>query len=124
MHARRPFFAMADIEENARRKASGKKEIALSPIAIEIVRRIDALFEIERSINGKSAEERLAVRQTLSRPLVDDLGLYMRAQLEPGSPAGMTSPKRSSTCSSAGRPSRSSSKMAASACRTMLPNEG
>ena len=26
--------------------------IALSPIAIEVVRRIDALFEIERSING------------------------------------------------------------------------
>jgi transposase len=82
VHARRPFFAMADIEENARRKASGKKEIALSPIAIEIVRRIDALFEIERSINGKSAEERLAVRRMLSRPLVDDLGLYMRAQFE------------------------------------------
>jgi transposase len=81
VHARRPFFAMADIEENARRKASGKKEIALSPIAIEIVRRIDALFEIERSINGKSAGERLAVRRMLSRPLVDDLGLYMRAQL-------------------------------------------
>src|ERR1700726_447236 len=81
VHARRPFFAMADIEENARRKASGKKEIALSPIAIEIVRRIDALFEIERSINGKSAEERLAVRQMLSRPLVDDLPVYMRAQV-------------------------------------------
>jgi transposase len=78
-HARRPFFAMADIEQNARRKASGKKEIALSPIAIEIVRRIDALFEIERSINGKSAEERLAVRQMLSRPLVDDLHVYMRS---------------------------------------------
>jgi hypothetical protein len=71
---------MADIEENARRKAAGKKEIPLSPIAIEIVRRIDALFEIERSINGKSAEERLAVRQSLSRPLVDDLQAYMRAQ--------------------------------------------
>lgn len=81
VHARRPFFAMADIEENARRKASGKKEIALSPIAIEIVRRIDVLFEIERSINGKSARERLAVRRMSSRPLVDDLGLYMRAQL-------------------------------------------
>ena len=81
VHARRPFFAMADIEENARRKASGKKEIALSPIATEIVRRIDALFEIERSINGKSAEERLAVRQMLSRPLVDDLHVYMRAQV-------------------------------------------
>ena len=55
VHARRPFFAMADLEENARRKAAGNKEIPLSPIAIEVVRRIDALFEIERSINGKSA---------------------------------------------------------------------
>jgi len=76
-----PVAAMADIEENARRKASGKKEIALSPIAIEVVRRIDALFEIERSINGKGAEERLAVRQMLSQPLVDDLHVYMRAQV-------------------------------------------
>src|SRR5271165_252698 len=78
VHARRPFFAMADLEENARRKAAGKKEIPLSPIAIEVVRRIDALFEIERSINGKSAKERLAARRTLSRPLVDDLHAYMR----------------------------------------------
>jgi transposase len=81
VHARRPFFAMADIEENARRQAAGKKEIPLSPIAIEVVRRIDALFEIERSINGKSTEERLEVRQTLSRPLVEDLQVYMREQL-------------------------------------------
>ena len=80
-HARRPFFAMADIEENARRKAAGKKEIVLSPIAIEVVHRIDALFEIERSINGKSAEDRLAVRQTLSRPLTEDLHAYMREQV-------------------------------------------
>jgi hypothetical protein len=80
-HARRPFFAMADIEENARRKAAGKKELALSPIAIEVVRRIDALFEIERTINGKGAEERLAVRQTLSRPLTENLHAYMREQL-------------------------------------------
>lgn len=80
VHARRPFFAMADLEENARRKAAGKKEIPLSPIAIEVVRRIDALFEIERSINGKSPEERMAVRRDLSRPLVDDLRIYMREQ--------------------------------------------
>ena len=80
-HARRPFFAMADIEANARRKAAGKKEIPLSPIAMEIVRRIDALFAIERSINGKSAEERLAVRQAVSRPLVDALENYMRDQV-------------------------------------------
>jgi transposase len=81
VHARRPFFAMANIEENARRKAAGKKEIPLSPIAIEVVRRIDALFAIERSINGKSAEERLAARRTLSRPLVDDFHAFMSAQL-------------------------------------------
>jgi transposase len=82
VHARRPFFAMADIEENARRKAAGKKEIPLSPIAVEIVRRIDALFEIERSINGKPANERLAVRRDKSRPLVEELELYLRAQLD------------------------------------------
>jgi transposase len=78
VHARRPFFAMADLEENARRKAAGKKEIPLSPIAIDVVRRIDALFEIERSINGKSPQERLAIRRDLSRPLVDNLHAYMR----------------------------------------------
>ena len=71
---------MADLEENARRKAAGKKEIVISPMAIEIVRRIDALFEIERSINGQSAEQRRAVRQALSAPLVADLGVYMREQ--------------------------------------------
>jgi transposase len=80
VHARRPFFAMADIEENARRGAAGKKEIPLSPIAIEVVRRIDALFAIERSINGKSRQERVVVRTALSRPLVDDLQAYMREQ--------------------------------------------
>src|SRR5579864_2851886 len=61
-HARRPFFAMADIAENARRRAAGRSAVALSPIAIEVVRRIDALFKIERSINGKSAQERVQVR--------------------------------------------------------------
>jgi hypothetical protein len=80
VHARRPFFAMADLDENARRKAAGKKEIVLSPIAVEVVHRIDALFEIERPINGMSAEERRAVRQQLSKPLVDELQVYMRGQ--------------------------------------------
>jgi transposase len=80
VHARRPFFAMADLEENARRKAAGKKEIPLSPIAIEVVRRIDALFGIERSINGKTPQERLAIRRDLSAPLVHDLYAYLREQ--------------------------------------------
>src|SRR5256885_3353938 len=73
VHARRPFFAMADLEENARRKAAGKKEIVISPVAMEIVRRIDALFEIERSINGQNADQRKAVRQAQSAPPVPDL---------------------------------------------------
>jgi transposase len=79
-HARRPFFALADIEASARRKAEGKAPAPISPLALEAVRRIDALFEIERGINGKSAEERLAVRQELSRPLVEDLEVWMRAE--------------------------------------------
>jgi hypothetical protein len=30
----------------------------ISPLALEAARRIDALFEIERAINGRTAEER------------------------------------------------------------------
>ena len=54
--------------------------MAISPLALEAVRRIDALFEIERSINGHSAEQRLAVRQELSAALVADLESWLREQ--------------------------------------------
>ena len=87
-HARRPFFALADIAESARRKAESKSPAPISPLALEMVRRIDALFEIERAINGPSADERRAVRQELSRPLVADLEAWMRehrAKLSRGS---------------------------------------
>jgi transposase len=80
VHARRPFFVMADLTENARRKAQGKKPPEISPLALEVVRRIDALFEIERTINGQSADRRKAVRQELSAPLVADLETWMREQ--------------------------------------------
>ena len=80
VHARRPFFVMADVAENARRKAQGKTPAAISPLALAAVRRIDALFEIERSINGQSAEQRRAVRQELSAPSVADLESWMREQ--------------------------------------------
>jgi hypothetical protein len=80
VHARRPFFIMADVAENARRKARGETPAPISPLALEAVRRIDALFEIERSINGHSAEQRRAVRQQLSAPLVTDLERWMREQ--------------------------------------------
>jgi transposase len=80
VHARRPFFVMADLAENARRKAQGKKPAVISPLALEVVRRIDQLFEIERAINGQSPERRRAVRQELSAPLAANLEAWMREQ--------------------------------------------
>lgn len=80
VHARRPFFAMANLEAVARRKSNGKSAPVISPIALEMVNRIDALFDIERGINGKSADERRAVRQDISKPLVEALYEYMQVQ--------------------------------------------
>src|SRR5215831_13282114 len=51
-------FILADVAANARRKAQGKTTGPISPLALEAVHRIDALFDIERSINGQSAEQR------------------------------------------------------------------
>jgi transposase len=65
-HGRRHFFEQADL-----RKA---------PLAVEAVRRIDAIFAIERKINGQSAGDRLAVRQNETKPIVVDLEAWMRAQ--------------------------------------------
>jgi len=73
VHARRPFFVLADIATNVRRKAEGKTAGVISPLALEALRRIDALFEIERSINGQSIERRQQARQELSAPLIADL---------------------------------------------------
>ena len=65
-HGRRKFFDLAKSGE--------------APIASEAVRRIDELFEIERAVNGQTPEQRLAVRREKSRPLVADLGIWMRQQ--------------------------------------------
>ncbi len=62
-HGRRKFFELADL-----RKA---------PLAVEAVRCIDAIFAIEREINGLAAEQRLAVRQKSVKPLVDELKAWM-----------------------------------------------
>jgi transposase len=77
-HGRRKFFVLADIEAAAQARAKGEKPAIVSPLALEAVRRIDALFDIERTINGKSPEERLAVRREQSAPLVADLHAWMR----------------------------------------------
>jgi transposase len=73
---------------HARRKLFDLAKVARAPIAIEAVARIDALFAIERQINGSSAAERRAIRHEHLRPLVDDLQVWLiaqRAKLSPRS---------------------------------------
>jgi transposase len=76
-HGRRKFFELADIAGAARKKAGGKTDVVISPMALEAVQRIDALFDIERDLNGLTAEQRFAARQDLSKPLLDDLHAWM-----------------------------------------------
>jgi transposase len=65
-HARRKFFDLARLNK--------------APIAIEAVERIDALFAIEREINGMTPMQRLAIRNERSRPLVIELERWLREQ--------------------------------------------
>jgi transposase len=65
-HARRKFFDLARLKK--------------APIAIEAVKRIDALFAIEREINGLTPQERLAARHERSRPLINELEVWLREQ--------------------------------------------
>ncbi|WP_448205696.1 IS66 family transposase [Azospirillum sp. sgz302134] len=74
-HARRKFFELADIATTAKR---GTTATPISPLALEAVRRIDRLFDIEREIAGRSAAHRLAVRTELFKPLVDELEGWLR----------------------------------------------
>ena len=80
-HARRKFFVLADIAAAAKRGAKkGMRQVIISPLAFEAVKRIDALFDIEREINGSSAEVRLAVRAKRSAPLLAELEAWLRAE--------------------------------------------
>jgi len=76
-HGRRKFFELADIKENARHK---KPAHDISPVALEAVKKIDAIFDIERQINGLDIASRLDARHRLVRPLVEDLHDWMRAE--------------------------------------------
>ena len=66
-HVRRPFYELAQ---------SGP-----APIAAEGLVRIAALYRIESEIRGRSADERRAVRQERSRPLVEALEPWLREKL-------------------------------------------
>lgn len=65
-HARRNFFDLARLKK--------------APIAVEAVKRIDALFDIECAINGLSVIERRRVRNEQSRPLLAELQTWLRGQ--------------------------------------------
>jgi transposase len=80
-HARRKFFELADVAAAARKKSRNERAGMISPIALEAVQRLDALFDIERSINGKIAAERLAMRQELSAPLIAEFHVWLTTQL-------------------------------------------
>ena len=60
--------------------AAGKRAPLISPLALEAVNRGDALFDIERTINGESAERRLAVRRERCVPLVAEFEDWMRTE--------------------------------------------
>jgi transposase len=74
-HSRRKFFVLADVTAKARGRLA-----VITPLAFEAVKRIDALFDIEREINGRSIDERRAVRRERVAPLVTALEAWMRAQ--------------------------------------------
>jgi transposase len=63
---------------HARRKFVDLARLSKAPIAIEAVARIDALFAIEREINGLSPEQRRAGRDECSRSLVVELQAWLR----------------------------------------------
>jgi transposase len=77
-HARRKLFELADIKTTARKGRPIAEDI--SPIALEAVKRIDAIFDVEREITGLTAEVRHDARQRLVRPMVEDLHDWMRAE--------------------------------------------
>ena len=75
-HARRKLFELADIASKARKG----KPSTISPIAFEAVQKFDAIFALERGINGCSAEQRLAARRKDIAPLVNDLINWMKRE--------------------------------------------
>lgn len=76
-HARRKLYVLADVVSKAKK---GRHDAVISPLAFEAVKRIDALFDIEREINGSSIDDRLAARTARGAPLVAELEAWMRAE--------------------------------------------
>jgi transposase len=75
-HARRKFFELADIASKARDRTSA----LISPIAFAAVQKFDAIFALERSINGLSPAARLVMRHKDIAPLIEDLIEWMKRE--------------------------------------------
>lgn len=73
-HARRKFFELVVLPKTGK---AGPTVKAAAPLAHEAITRMDAIFAIERTINGTSAHARLAARTEQSVDLVTDLFDWM-----------------------------------------------
>jgi hypothetical protein len=67
---------------HARRKFHDIQAANSSPLAVEALRQIAALYEIEAKIRGHSAAQRRAARQQHSRPVVDALHAWLTELLK------------------------------------------
>lgn len=75
-YARRQFFELVDVARQLKRRKGGAPLVL--PLAKEALNWIDQIFGIEREINGRTAAERLSVRQERVAPLVHALEAWMR----------------------------------------------
>ena len=66
------------LRADGRRKLLDLAQLARAPLAADAVRRIDAIFDAERAINGVPAQQRLAGWQIQVAPLVADLEIWLR----------------------------------------------
>lgn len=67
-HVRRRFYKLAAASP--------------APIASEALKRITGLYVVEAEIRGRTADERRAVRQEKSRPIVHEFETWLRAKLD------------------------------------------
>jgi transposase len=63
-HVRRKFYELADN----------------SPVAVEVLQRIAALYKIEDEVRGAPVEQRQQIRHERSRVIVDDLRIFLEAK--------------------------------------------
>jgi transposase len=79
----RSFFCcqQAACWAHVRRKFYDLEQAHASPVAQEALVRIGALYGIEETVRGKPPDERRAVRQAQSKPLLDSLRQWFQATL-------------------------------------------